>query len=103
MMQKDELIIHPRNKKLIYQLKTGEWTPLKDSARGDQTRDFVRTEEERHLDGVDALGDWCRYLPVFVNPDTSDKIYPRNYHAPVVSKTSQFGDIKHMFGSSYGT
>lgn len=98
MIDNGGLVILPKNERLIYQLKTGQWRPLKTTSRGDTTRDFIRTEEERHFDGIDALGDFCRYLPVHI-PKAPKPVYTRDMHVVPEMKTTVFGNVMRMFGS----
>lgn len=62
--------IHPRNEKLIYQLKTGTYeSDVKVNPDGkEMTRKFSRTDEEGHFDGIDAAIYFYRNVPKFINP-----------------------------------
>lgn len=101
MIGRGELVILPKNEKLIYQLKTGQWAPLSSTAKNDQARNFIRTKEEGHFDGIDALGDFCRYLPV--NKMTVDPgPVPRGmWDTDERGVSTQFGDFTKLFGRGH--
>jgi hypothetical protein len=99
MIDDGQLVILPNNEKLVYQLKTGQWTPIRSGFNGEENRNFIRTKEEGHFDGIDALGDWCRYLPVNIKPRYAKAVYGKNMHVPIEGVQDDFEEVRRaMFG-----
>jgi hypothetical protein len=90
-LQSNQIIINPRCKNLIYQIKTATWAKSR--------KTFERTEQGGHYDLVDALIYLVRNIQYYKNPYPKDSDSPAfgMHHKTVKTFSDTAESIKSIF------